>query len=284
MHQKSRIEALNLDIPPLLTPYLVLTHSAEAYSMETMFRMRTIAIVMTMVLIMAGCAARKKKAGYGGGPAKLYAKGLARFNGEKYQTALEIFKDVKSYYPDSPEAVRSEIRTADCHFFLGEYEEAIAIYEEFRKLHPYHEDIPYVLFQIGQAHFTQMRTSDRDQTPVRKALSDFEYLVENYPSSIFTEMAAEKIPLCRRSLAEHELLVGMYYYKREKYQGAASRFETFLEEYADIELAPKALFYLGMSYQNLLLHDKADDVFLKLAHNYPDSEYASRAERRLGID
>jgi len=120
--------------------------------METMFRMRTIAIIVATVFIMVGCAAKKKKSTYGGGPAKLYAKGLARFNGEKHQKALEIFKDVKSYYPESPEAVRAEIRTADCHFFLAEYEEAIAIYEEFRKLHPYHEDIPYVLFQIGQAN------------------------------------------------------------------------------------------------------------------------------------
>jgi outer membrane protein assembly factor BamD len=252
--------------------------------METMFRMKTIAIIVTTVLIMAGCAAKKKKATYGGGPDKLYAKGLARFNGEKHQSALEIFKDVKNYYPESPEAVRAEIRTADCHFFLAEYEEAIAIYEEFRKLHPYHEDIPYVLFQIGQAHFKQMRTPDRDQTPVREALSNFQYLVENYPSSIFTTMAAEKIPLCRLSLAEHEFLVGTFYYKRERFQGAASRFEAFLQEYADVELAPKALFYLGMSYLNLFLHDKADEVFLNLARDYPDSEYASRAEQRLGID
>ena len=252
--------------------------------METMFRMRTIAIIVATVFIMVGCAAKKKKSTYGGGPAKLYAKGLARFNGEKHQKALEIFKDVKSYYPESPEAVRAEIRTADCHFFLAEYEEAIAIYEEFRQLHPYHEDIPYVLFQIGQAHFKQMTTPDRDQTPVSKALSNFQYLVENYPSSVFTRMAEGKIPLCRRSLAEHEFLVGIFYYKKEKFQGAASRFETFLQEYADVESAPKALFYLGMSYQNLLLHDKADEIFLRLAHNYPDSEYASRAEQKLGID
>ena len=252
--------------------------------MENMFRMKTIAIIVTTVLIMAGCAAKKKKATYGGGPDKLYAKGLARFNGGKHQAAREIFKDVKNYYPESPEAVRAEIRTADCHFFLAEYEEAIAIYEEFRKLHPYDEDIPYVLFQIGQAHFKQMKTPDRDQTPVRKALSNFQYLVENYPSSIFTKMAAKKIPLCRGSLAKHEFLVGTFYYKREKFQGSASRFEAFLQEYADVELAPKALFYLGMSYLNLFLYDKADEAFLNLARNYPDSEYASRAEQRLGID
>ncbi len=194
---------------------------------------------------------------------------------------MEVFKDVKSYYPESPYSLRAEIRTADCHFFLTEYEEAIAIYEEFRKLHPYHEDIPYILFQIGQAYFEQIKSPDRDQTPARKAISNFQYLVENYPPSIFTKTAREKIPICRRSLAEHEFLVGRFYYKRKNYRGAATRFERILNEYADTGLAPKALFYLGKASMNLSLENKAKAAFLEITRRYPNSEYASRAKEIL---
>jgi len=241
-------------------------------------------LLMITVLILTGCATKKKKTVYGGGPEKLYAKGLARFNHGKHQTAIEIFQDVKNYYPESPEAVRAEIRIADAHFSLLEYEEAIAIYEEFRKLHPYHEDIPYVLFQIGQAYFRQMTTPDRDQTPVRKALSNFQYLLENYPPSIFTRAAAGKIPICRQSLAEHEFLIGNFYYKKGKYQGATSRFEAVFLKYADLEIAPKALYYLAMSYLNLSLPDKAQEAFLELSRHYPDSEYSSKTENLLRSD
>jgi outer membrane protein assembly factor BamD len=212
---------------------------------------------------------------------KLYLKGLSLFNRGKYQIAIEIFDDVKNYYPESVHASRAEIRTADSHFFLMEYEEAIVIYEEFRKLHPYHQDIPYILFQIGQAYFKQVKSSDRDQSPARKALSNFQYLVENYPPSIFTKAAREKIQICRRSLAEHEFLVGSFYYKKGNYRGAAARFEVIVDKYSDTGLAPQALFHLGKAFMNLSLMDKAKAAFLQITHQYPNTEFSSKARAIL---
>jgi len=232
-------------------------------------------------LILGGCLAGKKGRRPAGGSAKLYAKALTRFNRGKFQSAMELFKNVKNFYPESPEALRAELKIADCHFFLMEYEEAVAIYEEFRKLHPYYEDTPYVLFQIGQAYFKQMETPDRDPVPARKALLNFEYLVKNYPPSIFTEKAAEQIPVCRSRLAEHEFLVGKFYYKKGNYRGAIGRFEWVLLKYPDTEVVPKALFYLGKSYLNLSRKDKAKAIFLEIARQHPDSEYASKAKAVL---
>jgi outer membrane protein assembly factor BamD len=238
-------------------------------------------VLLIAILVLGGCSKKGKTRAFGGGPEKLYGKALSLFNRGKYQTAMDVFKDVRNYYPESSEAVRAEIKIADCHFFLLEYEEAVAIYEEFRKLHPYHEDIPYILFQIGQAYFRQVKSADRDQAPARKALSNFSYLVENYPPSIFTETAKEKIPICRQSLAEHEFLVGRFYYKKGNYQGAAARFQRILETYPDSELAAKALFYLGNAFMNLSLEDKAKAAFLEITRQYPSSEYASKAKAIL---
>lgn len=242
---------------------------------------KPLVLLLIVILILGGCSAKRKEKRFGGDPDKLYAKALSLFNCGKYQTAMDVFKDVKSYYPESPEALRAEIKIADCHFFLLQYEEAVAIYEEFRKLHPYHGDIPYILFQIGQAYFKQIKSSDRDQTPARKALSNFRYLVENYPPSIFTKAAREKIPICRRSLADHEFLVGRFYYKKGNYRGAAARLEGILRMYPDTGLAPKALFHLGKSFIHLSLKDKAKAAFLEITHQYPSSEYSSKARAIL---
>lgn len=242
------------------------------------FRKKPLVFLLILILILGGCFSKKKRRAPKGGPEKLYAKALSRFNRAKYQSAMDFFENVKNYFPESPEALRAEIKIADCHFSLLEYEEAIAIYEEFRKLHPYHEDIPYILFQIGQVYFKQIGSADRDQIPARKALSNFQYLVETYPPSVFTEKAAEKIPICRRSLAEHEFLVGRFYYKRGNYRGAAGRFEWILLTYPDTEVVPKALFYLGKTFMNLSRNDKAKATFMEITHQYPDSEYATKAE------
>jgi outer membrane protein assembly factor BamD len=242
---------------------------------------RILVLLLVVILSLSGCAAKKKRRSPAGGPEKLYAKALSLLNRGKYQGAMEFFEDVKNYYPESPESLRAEVRVADCHFFLLEYEEAIAIYEEFRKLHPYHEDMPHILFQIGEAHFKQIKSSDRDQTPARKALSNFKYLVENYPPSIFAEAAGKRIPICRRSLAEHELLVGMYYYDKEKYRGAVARFDSVVQDYPDTGLAPKALFYKGKALMELSLRDEAKVAFLEITRQYPDSEYAAKASTIL---
>lgn len=245
------------------------------------FRQKHLVLVLISVLLLGGCFGKGRKRSPSEAPDKLYTKALVQFNSGKFETAMEKFKDVKNYYPESPEALRAEIRIADSHFFLEEYEEAIALYEEFRKLHPYHEDIPYVLFQIGQAYYKQMKSSDRDPTPARKALLNFEYLIKNYPPSVFTEAAKRKIAVCQERLAEHEFLVGRFYYKKASYQGAVRRFEGVLRTYPDTDVAPKALFYMGKAYMHLSQGGKAREAFLEITRRYPKSEYAAKAQAFL---
>jgi len=48
------------------------------------------------------------------------------------------------------------LREAAQHDRAGRTAEAIAAYEEFKKIHPTHEEIPYVQFQIGMSHFITM--------------------------------------------------------------------------------------------------------------------------------
>jgi outer membrane protein assembly factor BamD len=265
-----------------LNPYLVDRISLVFILIDIMTLGKvSLVFLLVVILILGGCLGNKEKKELREGPDELYTRALSRFNRKKYESAIELFKDVKNYYPESPEALRAEIKIADSHFFLLEYEEAIALYEEFRKLHPNHEDIPYVLFQIGQGYFKQITTPDRDQNPARRALLNFQYLVENYPPSIFTETAKEKIVICRQSLAEHEFLVGRFYLRKRNYPGAIGRFEVVLLSYPDTEVVPKALFYMGKAFMNLSLDEKARTAFLEITHRYPSSEYAAKADTIL---
>ena len=149
------------------------------------------------------------------------------------------------------------MKIGDCHFFKKDYVEATAAYEEFKKIHPTHEEIPYVQYQIGMAYFNQMLTLDRDQTSTQKALSNFEYLVANYPPSLFTEKANEKIRVCRKQLADHEFYIGNFYYKKGRFQAAASRFEGLLGKFPKMPEEDKTLFLLGKSYLEIDQGEKA---------------------------
>jgi len=109
-----------------------------------------------------------------GDPEPLYREALSYFNKRYYEEALKRFEEVKSSFPDSPPYTTwAELKVADCHFLKESYPEAIAAYEEFKKIHPAHEEIPYVQYQLGMCHYNQILDLDRDQTSTRKALSTF---------------------------------------------------------------------------------------------------------------
>jgi lipopolysaccharide transport protein LptA len=149
--------------------------------------------------------------------------------------------------------------------------EAIAAYEEFKKIHPTHEEMPYVQFQIGMAYFNQMLTRDRDQTFTKKALSSFEYLVANYPPSLFTEKAKEKIEICKKRLADYEFYVGNYYYERGNFEAASRRFQDLLEKFPKMPGEDETLYLLGKSYLELDRWEKAEITFVKIVAEYPKS-------------
>ena len=213
-----------------------------------------------------------------GEPEKLYKEGLARFNKRDYPEALKKFEELKSSFPDSPPyTIWAELKIGDCHFLKKGYVEAIAAYEEFKKIHPSHEEIPYVQYQIGMSYYNQMLTLDRDQTSTQKALSSFEYIIANYPPSLFTDKAKEKVGVCKKRLADHEFYIGNFYYKQGRFQAAASRFEGLLEKFPKNPGEDETLYLLGKSYLELDQWKKAETALMKIVTEYPKSTHYKTA-------
>ncbi len=249
---------------------------------------RMMGIVIILSILLSGCLWKKRGLREEEtNPADLYRKGLALYNKKEHGKALEVFNELKGSFPgEDPYYTWAELKVADCYFFQKEYPEAISHYEEFKKFHPFHEDIPYVIFQIGLSHFNQMLSIDRDQGASRNALSNFEFLIANYPPSIFTEKAREKVKICRERLAARELYIAKFYYKRKKYEGAKARLAGIVNLYPEADMLDEALFYLGRSHLKLGERDPARNVFMELIENYPDSPFSDKAEDILkdGLD
>ena len=237
-------------------------------------------IVLSLLL---GCGGKGKTVkAVEGDPETIYKQGLVRFNKRDYPEALKKFEELKSSFPDSPPyTIWAELKAADCHFFKKEYVEAIAAYEEFKKIHPTHEEMPYVQYQIGMSYYNQMHTIDRDQTLTNKALSSFEYLIATYPPNLFTEKAKEKVGVCKKQLADHEFYVGNFYYKHGRFEAAASRFEKLLEKFPRAPEEDKTLYLLGKSYLELDQWVKAEVAFIRIVTDYPKSPYFKDARAIL---
>lgn len=240
---------------------------------------RMIGTIMILSLLLGGCLWKKRGLKEGeNDPAALYGKGLAIYKKKNYSRALEVFNELTGSFPGAdPYYTWAELKVADCYFFQKKYADAISHYEDFKKFHPFHEDIPYVIFQIGLSNFNQILSKDRDQSATRMALSNFEFLIANYPPSIFTAKAREKAKICRERLAGNELYVAKFHYKKKKYQGAKARLEGIVELYPDVDILDETLFYLGRSYLKLGERDAARKVFMELVKNFPDSSFSDEA-------
>jgi len=172
-------------------------------------------------------------------------EGMEAYEKERYNKSIEKFQKLKDYYPFSKYAILAELKIADAHYHLEDYEEAIFAYENFEQLHPRNEAIPYVIYQIGRCYYDRIDTTDRDQTSAQKALDTFQRLIKQYPRDQYSPRAAEHIKTAQRSLAGHAYEVGVFYYKSKHYKAALHRFMTVISDYPDVGYHQKALEYIA---------------------------------------
>ena len=204
---------------------------------------QTVIGCLVVLFFLAGCSWFQSKEEK---PAQeLASEGMEAYNKGKYDKAIESFQKIKDWYPFSKYAILAELKIADSHFNLNEYEEAVFAYEEFENLHPLNEAIPYVIYQIGRSYFVQIDTIDRDQTSSQKALDTFNRLIKQFPEDPYAAKAREHTKKCIKSLSGHEFYVGLFYFKSKHYKAALKRFEAVLNKYPDVGLHYQALQYLA---------------------------------------
>jgi len=205
---------------------------------------RIIALILISLFVFSGCAWFKPKEEKNA--QELVSDGMDQFNNGDYKDAIESFEKLKDWYPFSKFVILAELKIADAHYHIKEYDSAVEAYESFENLHPRNEAIPYVIFQTGRCYFEQIDTIDRDQTPAKKALDIFTRLKKQFPDDPYATKAEEHIKECNKSLAGHEFYVGEFYYKSKHYKAALNRFKSVLTNYPDVGIHQQALQYITL--------------------------------------
>ena len=211
----------------------------------------------------------------------LYEEGMRSFNEKRYARAIDHFSKLRTDYPFSPEITQVELKIADAYYLNQQYPEAINAFKEYQSMHPTNENIPFVLLRLGQAHFDQFTSTDRDQKNTEIAKGYFENVISSYPKSPQAAEAKEKLTKCLEYLAEHEFNVAFFYFKQEKYPAARDRFEEIVRKYKDTPTAVKSLFYLGESYRNEKNLVRAGLAYEALIEHYPETKFAADAKTQL---
>lgn len=202
--------------------------------------MRKLLFFICLSFLISGCSLFEETHEMEKNAEELVSEGSSAFFDEDYETAKKAYSDLKDWYPFSKYAILAELKIADAHFHLEEYTEAIAAYEEFEKMHPKNDAVPYVIYQIGLSWFKQLGTIDRDHTPAVKALAQFNRLTDQFPDSEYTQMASKHFQTCMDTLSGHELYVADFYMRTKKYKAALKRYEYLLEHYPESKESKEA--------------------------------------------
>ncbi len=242
-----------------------------------------------LLLITSGCSSVSLPSMPWSGPAvqpnptaeALFDEGMRYYENKKYVLAIDRFQRVKAEFPFSPQLIAAELKVADAYFLNKQYPEAVAAFREFQALHPTNENIPFVIYRLGESHFEQFTTTDRDQKMTEIAKGYFETVITSHPKSPYAEKAKEKLAKCLEYLAEHEFNIASFYLREKKYPAARDRFEEILRKYRNTPTAVKALFYLGETHREEKNGVKAALAYEALIQHYPESRLAGEAKTRL---
>jgi outer membrane protein assembly factor BamD len=173
---------------------------------------------------------------------QLALSGMANLGKKDYAKAAEDFKNLKEHYPYSKYAILAELKLGDAYFGDRKYLEAAMSYEEFVRLHPRNEVIPYVLYQVGMSHFLTFSNVERDPEETKTAMQAFEKVIQNFPHSEYAAKSQQQIIECKKRLVSHMYSVAKHYYLNKYYAAAKTRLDTMIEKYpqsmADLGYGP----------------------------------------------
>jgi len=189
------------------------------------------------------------------------------------------YRDLKNRFPYSRYATLAEIQIAEIHFKKESFAEAQGAYQLFKELHPRHEKIDYITYQIGESLYRQLpSTIDRDLSLAPAAIREFEVVLRDYPNSPYAKKAQERRSDTLNKLAEKELYIADFYFRTNEFLYALSRYKKYLKEHPSHEKKPHALLRAAQAADKESNEAKRKALLRQLIHDYPESGEAKQAK------
>ncbi|MCA2959807.1 MAG: outer membrane protein assembly factor BamD [Silvanigrellales bacterium] len=140
--------------------------------------------------------------------------------------------EFRSRYPYTQFASEAELLQADAYFQSSRYPEAIVSYEDFLRKSPSHGNADLAFFRIGRSYDLQSPVEiDREQANSLKAIEKYATFLERFNGSRLVPEAKERIAVLRRRVADHSAFIARFYWKKDLWQGALTRYLEILRDF-----------------------------------------------------
>ncbi len=247
----------------------------------TRLTLRSVAVIAT--LLLAGCSSlpEDNDETVGWSAQKIYTEAKDSMEEGAYDRAVRLFERLEARYPYGRYAQQAQLEVAYAHYKSNDAALAIASADRFIRLHPNHPNVDYAYYLKGLATFNEdlglfgnlanQDLSERDPKGAKESFETFRELVTRFPESRYTPDAKQRMLYLVNSLANHEVHVSRYYYRRGAYVAAVKRAQAAIKDYPDTPAIEEALYLLMKSYDALGMTGPRDDAERVLRLNYPNS-------------
>jgi len=209
-------------------------------------------------------------------PDALYQSGLCYYRLEYYSQAIDAWKKLIEIYPTHSMAVEAIYKIADTYFRSQDYEKSIINYQRIIDEYPQSPGIKEAYLRIGQCYYNQ----ENDD----KAIECFQNIINKYPDDPKSSDALEAIEtvLYRK---EKNLLnkqgTGQDAEKKIN-QIIIEMLKGFLLKYPQSKLAPEIQFHLAKKYYAIESYQMALVELQKMSTLYADSKFVAEAQYYIG--
>lgn len=253
---------------------------------------------MVRVLLLAGAAAllaacsstpTDKTSAWS--PNKLHAEAKSEMDAGAYDKAIPLLEKLEGRAAGTMLAQQAQLDKAYAQYKAAEQAQALATLERFMKLHPASPALDYAIYLKGVINFnddlgwfsflTRQDLSERDQKAAKESFEAFKELVAKFPDSRYASDARMRMTYIVNALAEYEVHVARYYYKRGAYLAAINRAQIAVADYREVPALQEALFIMYKSYDALGMTQLRDDSRRVLEASYPNGEFTTKGFKQV---
>ena len=206
----------------------------------------------------------------------------------RFERARLTLQTLMNTYDTSEYLAKAKLAVADSWLREGGahgFAQAEAEYKDFILFYPNMEEAAEAQFKICDMQYKQMDKADRDPAHSRNAEAECKDVLLKFPNSKFAPQAQQRLLEVQETIADGEMKVGLYYYKKggRSYNSSANRLAALADQYPLYSRADDALWMLADDY--LQLGDKYEgrqaDAYTRIIRDYPLSSHVEDAKAQL---
>ena len=220
------------------------------------------ALLLAVLATVAGCqSSAKLRDSKRATPENLYKAARKALDSNDYEFSIKQYEALTSRFPFSDEARQARLDLIYVYYRKGENESATDAAEQFLRENPTHPRVDYAWYMKGLIDFEHtpwrierwfgVDSAKRPPASLSSSIAAFGTVVRQYPKSEYAHDAQLRMTYLRNRLAQYEINVARYYYRRGAYLAAAQRCQRVIEQYDGAPSVKDALQIMISSYHEM---------------------------------